>query len=486
MSEPVAHIQFALISHTNAGKTTLARTLIGMDVGEVRDAPHVTSLSESHVLLTSSAGDVLELWDTPGFGDSVRLQKRLGSADNPVGWFLREVVDRYRDRPFWFSQQALRTARESADVVLYLVNASEDPQDTGYLAPEMQILQWLDKPVVILLNQMGPPRPAAEEYAEEARWRQYLARYAVVREVITLDAFARCWVHERVFFETVGKVIAGDKQVGYGRLLKTWEQQNQSRLHASMALLARQLSRAAQDSEAVEAADGPFDGRVFKAIGMGRESQRKREAAAMEAMMARLQQAGNDMTAGLLRLHKIDPGAADKINQRVLDAFVVRAPVDTTKAGLLGAMVSGAATGLSADLLAGGLSFGAGALIGGIVGALGFAGAAWTVNASTGDKTPSVRFSDVLLRSLVADALLRYLAVMHFGRGRGNFVQGEAPPFWQEEVETVVQAEQENLQQAWRATLDARNAQDQGQSDAALAAALTQATARLLERLYPR
>jgi hypothetical protein len=32
-------IALSLISHTNAGKTTLARTLLGRDVGEVRDAP---------------------------------------------------------------------------------------------------------------------------------------------------------------------------------------------------------------------------------------------------------------------------------------------------------------------------------------------------------------------------------------------------------------------------------------------------------------
>jgi GTPase SAR1 family protein len=122
MSDPVA-IQFALVSHTNNGKTTLARTLVGMDVGEVRDAAHVTVLAESHLLLASPEGDTLQLWDTPGFGDSVRLMRRLAIAGNPIGWFLREVLDRYRDRPFWLSQVALRTAKESADVVLYLVNS---------------------------------------------------------------------------------------------------------------------------------------------------------------------------------------------------------------------------------------------------------------------------------------------------------------------------------------------------------------------------
>ncbi|MDB5727041.1 MAG: hypothetical protein JWQ00_246 [Noviherbaspirillum sp.] len=155
MNDTPEEIQFALISHTNAGKTTLARTLTGVDVGEVRDAPHVTALSESHVLFSTPSGDVLKLWDTPGFGDSVRLFKRLSMSGNPIGWFLREVIDRFRDRPFWLSQQALRTARDAADVVLYLVNSSEDPRDAGYLASEMQILQWLRKPVVVLLNRWG-------------------------------------------------------------------------------------------------------------------------------------------------------------------------------------------------------------------------------------------------------------------------------------------------------------------------------------------
>ena len=56
MNDTQTKIQFALISHTNAGKTTLARTLIGVDVGEVRDEPHVTTVSESHVLIKSDSG----------------------------------------------------------------------------------------------------------------------------------------------------------------------------------------------------------------------------------------------------------------------------------------------------------------------------------------------------------------------------------------------------------------------------------------------
>ena len=47
-------ITLSLVSHTNAGKTTLARTLLGRDVGEVRDAPHVTEFADAHVLVETA------------------------------------------------------------------------------------------------------------------------------------------------------------------------------------------------------------------------------------------------------------------------------------------------------------------------------------------------------------------------------------------------------------------------------------------------
>jgi hypothetical protein len=404
----------------------------------------------------------------------VRLAKRLAHADNPIGWLLREVIDRYRDRPFWLSQQALRTARESADIVLYLVNSAEDPQDAGYLEAEMKVLDWLGKPVMVLLNQMGPPRPAAAEQAEQERWRLGLAAYPIVRKVIPLDAFARCWVHERVFYDALGALTPDEKKPAHARLMAQWEQDNQARLQAAMALVARQISAAAQDSEPLPSTSRPLLESVTRAVGLGERAGARREEHAMTALTARLEQAIAASTAGLLTLHKLDAGAARTINERVRQAYVVRTPVDARQAGLLGAVVSGAASGLSADLLSGGLSFGAGALLGGIVGALTFAGAAWTFNTSTGRNASTVVFSDAFLRSLVVAGLLRYLAVAHYGRGRGGFVESEAPAFWQDEVEREITRNEAGLLPAVRG------------EPAALAALLQQMTAQILQRLYPR
>ena len=111
-------LSLSLVSHTNAGKTTLARTLLGRDVGTVRDAPHVTEFADVFTMLETPQGERLQLWDTPGFGDSVRLVKRLRQSGNPIGWFMSAVWDRLRDRPFCSSQQALRNVRHESDQML--------------------------------------------------------------------------------------------------------------------------------------------------------------------------------------------------------------------------------------------------------------------------------------------------------------------------------------------------------------------------------
>ncbi len=478
MSESPTHIQFALVSHTNNGKTTLVRTLVGVDVGEVRDAAHVTVFAESHTLLTTPQGDTLSLWDTPGFGDSVRLLRRLAQAGNPIGWFLREVYDRYRDRTFWLSQNALRTARDAADVVLYLVNSSEHPRDAGYLASEMKILEWLDKPVVVLLNQMGPPRPGGAEAAEQQLWKQHLDQYPIVRDVLPLDAFARCWVHERVFYEAIGKVVDPAQAPAYARLFDVWEANNLSRFHKAMALIATQLADAVRDSEAIEEESKSLLRSAMNAVGL-RKGAEQRQEKAMAVLLARLNARVAASTTELLVMHQLDPHAAATINARVRHNFAIRAPVDKAQAGLIGAIVSGAATGVSADLMAGGMTLGAGDLLGSLVGALTFAGAAWGFNATTDRNHPVVEFAGDFLNGLSVSAILRYLAVAHFGRGRGNFVESEAPPFWQAEVEAAMAAHTLGLAAAFDAVRADPRAVDE------LTEVVEAITARTLGRLYP-
>jgi len=508
MSIVAADIQLVLVSHTNNGKTTLTRTLLGTDVGEVRDAAHVTQVSEAHTLLASVAGDRLRLWDTPGFGDSVRLLKRLGIADNPIGWFLREVLDRYRDRPFWLSQQALRTARDTCDVVLYLINASESPEDAGYVAAEMKILAWLGKPVLVLLNQVGPPRPIAQEQSEVDCWRAALNPYVLVREVLPLDAFTGCWVHERVFYQTLGSMVSTQKAAGHARLLTGWDALNAERFAQAMALTAAHLSAAAAARETIVSAERHLLKSALQAVGIGRHNKQNNKAQhngarendpgsesaggthtgndsgdrAMQRLVDRLERDIATITADLLTLHRIDPGAAARINARVRDNFAIRAPIGKAQAGLLGALISGATAGLTADIASGGLTAGLGAVLGGVMGAITFAGAAWGFNATTDRQIPTVQFAPPLLRSLTVTSVLRYLAVIHFGRGRGQFVEGEAPAFWQDHVEQAVAAKDQILNETWK-LLQGDGNRSQGETQ--LAEMVTIISVEVLKALYP-
>src|SRR5262245_24653024 len=203
-------ITISLISHTNVGKTTLARTLLRRDVGEVLDQAHVTDRSERFVLYANERGDEVALADNPGFGDSVRLLRRLRGVPDPLAWLVGQVWDRFRDRALFCSQQAVRHLREDADVVLYLVNASEEPDEAGYLAPELELLGWIGRPVVLMLHQTGAPETAVQRRVETDRWRTFAAGQAVVRDVLPLDAFTRCWVQEGQLFERLRAVVSAD------------------------------------------------------------------------------------------------------------------------------------------------------------------------------------------------------------------------------------------------------------------------------------
>ena len=61
MTNAPATVELTLVSHTNAGKTTLARTLLGRAVGAVRAPPHVPEIAALPVLVATSGGGVLRL-----------------------------------------------------------------------------------------------------------------------------------------------------------------------------------------------------------------------------------------------------------------------------------------------------------------------------------------------------------------------------------------------------------------------------------------
>lgn len=470
-------VNISLISHTNAGKTTLARTILQQDVGEVRDAAHVTQVATGYLMV--QAGDhALMLWDTPGFGDTARLVSRLRLSSNPIGWLLGQVWDRFRDRPLWSSQQAVRNARDEADVILYLVNASEDPVGAAYVPLEMEVLSFIGKPVVLLLNQAGPP--TLDGVSEEERWKQHLGATGLIHASLTLDAFARCWVQELTLLQLVEPLLPLAKQPAMPALIEAWSDRNLDRFKRSMQTLANQLAETAADREEIGERKwhDSVTGALLNPTGGEMSPAGKR---ALGKLGERLDKRIRASTDELIQLHGLSGRAGNEILTRLRKDYTESAPAREGVSAILGGLASGAAGGLAADLAAGGLTLGGGMLIGSILGALGAGGAARGYNMVRGEQTNSARWSEEAFTGFIRSALLRYLAVAHFGRGRGDWEEAEHPTSWQAAVELIVADEQRVIRQIWRGAKD--NPRDQLTSH--IENLLGRCSERLLESFYP-
>jgi hypothetical protein len=483
MSDAPVTISVGLLSHTNAGKTTLARTLVRRDIGEVGDRAHVTELAERHVMIESTRGDVLALWDTPGFGDSMRLYQRLNQSKNPLGWALTQVWDRFTDRPFWSGQQAIRSAQNECDVLLYVVNASETPEEARYVEVELRILEWIGKPVLLVLNQVGVPQSEARAAADMALWRAHLADKRCVRGVLTLDAFARCWVQEDALLAQICELLHESQRAAAARLRAAWRARNRDVFQRSMQVLAHQLANTAMDQELVAEPDVQKRIRDWaSSIATGNDRSAAEVERAQKAMAARLETVNQLAMDKLIELHGLSGRAATQSLQDFARALAVERPADAHKATLLGGLLSGAAGGLAADLAVGGLSFGAGALIGGILGALGGRGAAEVFNVARGRETGRMHWSAEFMNARVAAVLLTYLAVAHFGRGRGDFVSGSVPDHWQRAL-AALGSQREALEACWE--IARSSSADLEKTAAQLTPLLADMARQVLIALYP-
>ena len=426
-------ITLALVAHTNVGKTTLARTLLRRDVGQVLDQAHVTRESEAfEVVRTDTALMLLE--DTPGFGDSPRLLKRLKAERNPVGWFLHQVWDRRKDVTLFGAQEAVRAVRERADVVLYLVNAGETPADAGYVRPEMEILSWVGKPVLVLLNQTGVGAGATVAPELSAPWREFLADWPLVKGVLPLDAFTRCWVEEHALLDRVIAVLPPVRQPVAKSLAGEWERRNVEAFARSVDRLSAHIAAAAADREVIPKSASAHE--------------RKK---AMETLAARLEKETRAAMAEVLTFHGLDGASAAKIEEEMKD-FTVHGQEKVTprKGALWGGIVSGALSGLAADLSVGGLTFGGGAVIGAILGVLGGSQLPRVFTWAGGKAEPAVTWSPEALHRLVRDTIARYLAVAHFGRGRGGFRNVDLPNEWAPRIADALSPAEDRFAALWK------------------------------------
>jgi hypothetical protein len=252
--------------------------------------------------------------------------------------------------------------------------------------------------------------------------------------------------------------------------------------------MADYLWRVARDREAASTASGTA-GVMRQAAGMIGDAlklsmgEKKR---AMAALNERLDQATQNVMRQLIDGHGLTGTGAEKIERRIRE-FEVKGggpALDERSGALLGGAISGALGGLTADALSGGLSLGGGLIAGAILGALGGAALGKGYRLIKGEQRPAVTWSPAFLNRLCRQVLLRYLAVAHFGRGRGDYRDLEQPAHWVTAVEEELQPWQERLQEVWSSAEGAAEGGDQGPRDE-LFVVVEAVTRAVLARSYP-
>ncbi|MFJ4141890.1 GTPase/DUF3482 domain-containing protein [Pseudomonas sp. NPDC089734] len=377
-------LKLAVVGHTNVGKTSLLRTLTrDVGFGEVSHRPSTTRHVEG-ARLSVDGQALLELYDTPGLEDAIALLDYLERLDRPgerldgparLARFLDSSEARQR-----FEQEAkvLRQLLDS-DAGLYVIDARE-PILSKY-RDELAVLASCGKPLLPVLNFVNDPQQ------REPEWREALSRLGL-HALVRFDSVAPPEDGERRLYESLALLLESARPQ-LERLIQDQQAQRQARRHSAARLIAEMLIDCAACRRSVETSAQ----QEHQAIEELRKVIRQREQKCVEALLKLYAFRVQDASASDLPL--LDGRWGDDLfNPETLKQLGVRVG---------GGVAAGAAAGAGVDLLVGGITLGAAALVGAIAG-----GALQTARSYGGRLLGKLKGQRELT---VDDAVLRLLAL---------------------------------------------------------------------------
>lgn len=377
-------LKLAVVGHTNVGKTSLLRTLTrDVGFGEVSHRPSTTRHVEG-ARLSVDGEALLELYDTPGLEDAIALLDYLERLDRPgerldgparLGRFLEGSEARQR-----FEQEA-KVLRQllASDAGLYVIDARE-PVLAKY-RDELAVLASCGKPLLPVLNFVS----SAQQ--REPDWREALARLGL-HALVRFDSVAPPEDGERRLYESLALLLETSRE-RLERLIADQQAQREARKQSA----ARLISELVLDCAACRRSVATDSGQVQAAIDDLRKAVRQREQRCVESLLKLYAFRREDASASDLPLMDGRWGD-DLFNPETLKLLGVRVG---------GGIAAGAAAGAGVDLLVGGITLGAAALVGAIAG-----GALQTARSYGGRLMDKFKGQRELT---VDDAVLRLLAL---------------------------------------------------------------------------
>ncbi|WP_312343172.1 GTPase/DUF3482 domain-containing protein [Stutzerimonas nitrititolerans] len=344
-----APLKLALVGHTNVGKTSLLRTLTrDVSFGEVSHRPSTTRHVEG-ARLSVDGEPLLELYDTPGLEDAIALLDHLERIERPgerldgparTARFLEGSEARQR-----FEQEA-KVMRQllASDAGLYVIDARE-PVLAKY-KDELAVLAGCGKPLLPVLNFVAQPGHGEE------RWREALARLGL-HALVRFDSVAPPIDGERRLYESLALLLE-QSRAKLQRLIEDHEAQAAARLSEGNRLIAELLVDVAACRRGV-AAQPELERGAIREL---HDAVRAREQRCVEALLRLYGFRAQDAATADLPL--LDGRWGDDLfNPETLKQLGVK---------IGGGMAAGAAAGAGVDLMVGGITLGAAALLGAIAG----------------------------------------------------------------------------------------------------------------------
>jgi hypothetical protein len=342
-------IQIAVVGHTNAGKTSLLRTLTRRgSFGEVSERPGTTRHVES-VDLTLDGARAARFFDTPGLEDSVALLdylQALEGATRPdrVRAFLKGPE---ASRAFEQEAKVLRQMLE-VDAAFYVIDCRE-PVLPKFRA-EMEILTSCGKPVMPVLNFVRHPR------ARDHDWEASLSD-AGLHALARFDAVAPYIGSEQQLYRDLATLLR-NRQAQLRAIIERLEAERMERRELAYRVIASLLIDIAAMRHTIAKAD------------LAVPDQKRRFVDAFTQRVVTRMRAGVESLLEVYAFRKDEADVAvipwldgrwddDLFNPEVLRDASLRLGT--------GAAI-GASVGVVADLALAGLSLGTGAALGAAVG----------------------------------------------------------------------------------------------------------------------
>jgi hypothetical protein len=243
--------------------------------------------------------------------------------------------------------------------------------------------------------------------------------------------------------EVLTPLLPPQKAEAFKHLKRAWHERNQEIFHQSTRVLSELLTAAVVDGVEVRSET------LLERVGIGRQDLNKEYQDAREKLATQLADRMMRATNELIKAHGLEGESARALGKLAHEQFHTPQAVSETIWGIVGSFAGGAMGGLIADLKMGGMSFGGGALVGGLAAGLGAYALIRSYNLVRGSDH-RLHWSREHFREQVRLAMLTYLAVAHFGRGRGEWQQSLEPAHWNRIVDTVLDEHADTVDRLWK------------------------------------